>query len=278
MNYKGAKGCATVLALSMALSPLTPTVQAYAEEASAEAPQDAIEVVADGAAGDAADTTVATDATDLVSVSGAEGIVDTKKVIDNPIDDEGMQAPIENEDDEDTSIGACRDNHAVHNVTQDTYSSTLEEAVEKAQKGDTLQLNRDEVLDRPVMIKNKECTLDLAGHKITYTGCGVDYAHFEWIRPCAIGIDTSGALTIEDSSESQTGSIYNTSGDSKDAVVTSDGSLTIKGCTFYTDTSMAINQYGNYLKIDGGTFHGSTAAVCAEPGHRMVTVSNDGTF
>lgn len=282
MYKRGTKGLATALSLTMVLSPIMPVAQAYAEETTVTASEDAIEVV---------EGSDATPATDPASDNGTEATADDQQHADDqqPADDqqgadevpenEKWMTPFEKKCD--APKGDPRDDFAAHNATQDTYFSSLEEAVANANEGDTIQVNKDQERDCPLEIE-KKITLDLAGHRMTNVDLDRDYEKFGCSGPCSIYVAPEGDLTIEDGSESQKGAVYNTSDFEASPVVTNEGSLTIKGGTFHTDSSQAIKHRGYNLVIDGGAFTGKSHAVLAKgltsADVTQATTINGGTF
>lgn len=94
MYKRGTKGLAAALSLTMVLSPVMPVAQAYAEEATAAASEDAIEVVEGGAANDAIDP---------AADNGAEA---TPANDQQPVDN---QQPADDQQPADTNDGAISD-------------------------------------------------------------------------------------------------------------------------------------------------------------------------
>ncbi len=113
----------------------------------------------------------------------------------------------------------------------DNFYYSLADAINAAQAGETIVLNRNVVLSEMVAVK-KTLTLDLNGYTITDT---LDYNYYG-----VFYIGVAGNLTVNDSSENKSGAITSTS----NAVFGNYGVLTINGGTYTGGTTV----------IDGNTY------------------------
>ena len=161
--------------------------------------------------------------------------------------------------------------------------SSLAEAVAAATDGQTVQLLQDVDVTAQVEVAGKAITLDLAGHKIEYTGT-------ETLPSGVILVHNGGSLTINDSSDPDAGSIV--AGEKAYAAIaltkagddaTNPAVLTINGGTF-TGYYYAITGHGSRhnttITINNGTFTATAANdnnVIYHPQEGTLTINN-GTF
>ena len=125
----------------------------------------------------------------------------------------------------------------------ETVYSTLPEAVNAAQDGDTIKLLVDYGVDGgslPTIAVTKSVTLDLNGHGIEYVEVGQTDEGTEEVR-------ASGDLTVEDTSAARTGKVTSMI----DLVA---GKLTVNGGTIGgTDRDDGISIKNGTLTVNGGT-------------------------
>ena len=135
---------------------------------------------------------------------------------------------------------------AVAQIVATKYAS-LADAVAAAQNGDTITMLANEELSALVAIEGKNITLDLNGHTVSKS------------TGSALQVKGTGALTLTDSSDSNTGVVQATGANAKESdavVVLAGGSFTLKSGTIRSNT-YGISILGN-ATVTGGTVIGDT--------------------
>ena len=128
--------------------------------------------------------------------------------------------------------------------TVDTADELIS-AVSDATAGDTIQLTADVTITNTLTIA-QNLTLDLNGHKIQYS------------KTYVIKV-TAGTLTVQDSSEGETGRILSTSDSAVGILVSDSGSLDFKSGGIDAAKPISFNSTG-HLNISGGIFTRSKAS------------------
>ena len=153
--------------------------------------------------------------------------------------------------------GAYDTGNPVEAKIGDTYYKTLQGALTKVENGDVVTLLDDVTLTETVHIYNGDkVTLDLNGKTI-------DYDHDVWVYGAAnsgtalLTVDFGGELTIEDSSDAQTGTL--------DASYTADGwgheQYDVYSAVMMTAKGDNAENGVAKLTVNGGTLKGFFAAV-----------------
>ncbi len=136
------------------------------------------------------------------------------------------------------------------------YYETLEEAINNAQEDETVKLIKDITLDEIAHIPaGKKVILDLAGYTIDYADDWVYGAEND--GTAVITVDFGGDLTIEDSSEEQTGTINGYDPEAENE----EGAYRVYGAVMMTAYGDEPANGTAKLTVNGGTLIGTFAGI-----------------
>lgn len=146
--------------------------------------------------------------------------------------------------------------------TVTTYYASLADAVTAAQNDDTITMLANEELSALVAIEGKNITLDLNGHTVSKS------------TGSALQVKGTGALTLTDSSDPNTGVVQATGAKDKESdavVVLAGGSFTLKSGTVDSNT-YGISSLGT-VTVTGGTVLGDAGVLYKAGDSGTFTVS-----
>ena len=147
--------------------------------------------------------------------------------------------------------------------------TSLRKAIDAAQAGDTVTLERDvELASR--MQCNRTFTLDLNGHVLSRSSEGSDLQ-----GRCTLWVPADNHLTIVDNSDAGTGRILNTS--SNGNAIYAQGNVTLESGTVESEHGYGILNEGQALTVNGGAVMGAAGGVVMDyRGYETSVTINDG--
>ena len=142
--------------------------------------------------------------------------------------------------------------------------TTLEEAFKNVFNGQKIQLESDVTITDCISV-TKTVTLDLNGHKITFSPNVTEENKNKLSTRAAFNMDTAGiTFTIQDNSGN--GSIESKRADNSNVIIVSDGELVVEGGTISNNWYVVYVSQSGRATIKGGTLESKVASALSTNG------------